>query len=74
MVRVVLTYGPSCLNIRTEFSSLTGRLVSVRVVHGPSCLAFNRSSTKLKKNVSKEHLKISKRLSEAIVFENYLKD
>ena len=45
MVRVVFSYGPSCLNIRADLShlradlsSLTGRLVSVRVVRGPSCL------------------------------------
>ena len=38
MVRVVFSYGPSCLNIRADLSSLTGRLVSVRVVCGPSCL------------------------------------
>ena len=38
MVRVVFSYGPSCLNIRADYSSLTGRLVSVRVVRGPSCL------------------------------------
>ena len=38
MVRVVFSYGPSCLNIRADLYSLTGRLVSVRVVRGPSCL------------------------------------
>ena len=38
MVRVVCSYGPSCLNIRADLSSLTGRLVSIRVVRGPSCL------------------------------------
>jgi hypothetical protein len=39
MVRVVLTYGPTSPRLRADLSSLTGRLVSVRVVRGPSCLA-----------------------------------
>jgi hypothetical protein len=38
MVRVVLTYGPTRPRLRADLSSLTGRLVSVRVVRGPSCL------------------------------------
>ena len=38
MVRVVFSYGPSCLNIRADQFSLTGRLVSARVVREPSCL------------------------------------
>jgi len=39
MVRAVLTYGPTSPPLREDLSSLTGRLVSVRVVWGPSCLA-----------------------------------
>ena len=38
MVRVVLIYGPTSPRLRADLSSLTGRLVSVRVVRGPSCL------------------------------------
>ena len=38
MVRVVLTYGSTSPRLRADLSSLTGRLVSVRVVHGPICL------------------------------------
>ena len=35
MVCVVFSYGPSCLNIRADQSSLTGRLV---LAYGPTCL------------------------------------
>ena len=38
MVRVVLIYGPTSPRLRADLSSLTGRLVSVRVVRGPRCL------------------------------------
>ena len=38
MVRVVFSYGPSCLDVRADWCSLADRLVSVRVVRGPSCL------------------------------------
>ena len=35
MVRVVLTYGPTSPRLRADLSSLTSRLVSVRVVWYP---------------------------------------
>jgi hypothetical protein len=35
---VVLTYGQTSPRLRADLISLTGRLVSVRVVRGPSCL------------------------------------
>ena len=37
-VRVVLTYGPTSPRLRADLASLTGRLVSVPVVRGPSYL------------------------------------
>ena len=39
MVRVVFSYGPSCLNIRADYSSLTGRLILAYrpTFLGPSC-------------------------------------
>jgi hypothetical protein len=40
-VRVVLTYGPTSPRLRPDLDSLTGRLVSVRVVRGPSCPAYS---------------------------------